>query len=221
MAESSPSSAGAVTPAQEAKGPNGRSHRTRQRILDAAAQRFGAQGLSKTTVEEIAQTAGVSKGIVYHHFGSKNQVFDALIERTLADWSQLPGPGVEKADGTSPLAELRRGLEASIEYARDNPMVRALFQRDATLLVALGESAAVRASVQESHRALTAVIHAAIEAGELPDTLDPEQATRTLHLMQMALIDHVLDPQWLQPDDSLIQHTLDVVLRGLGAELPR
>ncbi len=99
-------------------------------------------------------------------------------------------------------------------------MVRALFQRDPALVVARGESAAVRDSMNRSRRALVTVLGAAIDRGELRTELDAEQAARVVHLVQMALMDHVLDPQWLQADDQLIDTTLDVLLRGLGASEP-
>ncbi len=103
-----------VTP-QTAAPANGRGRRTRQRILDAAAQHFGAQGLSKTTVEEIARTAGVSKGIVYHHYGSKDQVFDALVERTLEDWSELPGLEALVASGAPIMPAMREAIARAVE----------------------------------------------------------------------------------------------------------
>jgi AcrR family transcriptional regulator len=68
-----------------------RAERTRRRILDAACHCFAASGYAKTTVEEIALQAGVSKGLVYHHFRGKEQILEAVLERTLADWDAATG----------------------------------------------------------------------------------------------------------------------------------
>ena len=43
----------------------------RARIRLAALELFGAQGFDKTTIRQIATRAGVSPGLVIHHFGSK------------------------------------------------------------------------------------------------------------------------------------------------------
>ena len=52
-----------------------------QRILSAAAERIAHYGYDKTTIEEIARDAGISKGAVYLHFRSKEQLFEALLLR--------------------------------------------------------------------------------------------------------------------------------------------
>lgn len=72
---------------------------TAERIRDAAIAEFAAHGFTKTTVRAIAKRAGVSPGLVIHHFGSKgglrtacdDYVFDTLTEtkRQHADQSPL------------------------------------------------------------------------------------------------------------------------------------
>jgi len=43
----------------------------KQKLLDAATKLFGAQGFFATTIEQIAEEAGVSKSLVYNYFDSK------------------------------------------------------------------------------------------------------------------------------------------------------
>lgn len=50
-------------------------------ILAAAERLFGANGFEATSVDEIAASAGVAKGAVYHHFQKKQDVFKAVFER--------------------------------------------------------------------------------------------------------------------------------------------
>lgn len=52
-----------------------------QRILDAAAELFAHYGYTKTTIDEIAAQAGISKGAVYLHFRSKDDLMESLLER--------------------------------------------------------------------------------------------------------------------------------------------
>lgn len=54
--------------------PDGRKARTRAAITDAAGRLFAEHGYERTTIEQIAETAGVSVGSVYVHFGSKERL---------------------------------------------------------------------------------------------------------------------------------------------------
>ncbi len=56
--------------------------RTREAILDAAEQQIVRRGFAATAVDAVAPEAGVSKGAVYFHFGTKDDLLDALLERS-------------------------------------------------------------------------------------------------------------------------------------------
>ena len=58
-----------------------RSEKSRQQILDAALKLFSHRGYGATSVRDIAEEAGVSKGNVYHHFPDKETIFRALLDR--------------------------------------------------------------------------------------------------------------------------------------------
>jgi AcrR family transcriptional regulator len=57
---------------------------TRRAIVQAASDLFGRQGYAATSVDEIAAAAGVAKGAVYHHFASKERLFEPVLEATTA-----------------------------------------------------------------------------------------------------------------------------------------
>ena len=57
-----------------------RSEQSRRQVLDAALQLFSTHGYRATNVREIAESAGVSTGNVYHHFGDKETIFRALLD---------------------------------------------------------------------------------------------------------------------------------------------
>lgn len=54
-----------------------------ERILDAALEEFGTRGYEAASTNLIASKAGVAKGLVFHHFGSKEALLEALFEREL------------------------------------------------------------------------------------------------------------------------------------------
>ncbi|MFK0151579.1 TetR family transcriptional regulator [Streptomyces sp. NPDC090499] len=72
---------------------------TKARLLDAALAEFAAHGLAGARVDRIAEAANANKQRIYAYFGSKEQLFDAVIDRVLAvgaetvpfDAEDLPG----------------------------------------------------------------------------------------------------------------------------------
>lgn len=69
-----------------------RSEKSKQQILDAALKRFSHKGYGATSVRDIAEEAGLSKGNVYHHFPDKEAIFRALIDRYFEAMSQPEFP---------------------------------------------------------------------------------------------------------------------------------
>ena len=70
-----------------------KSQAMREKILNTATQLFIHNGYEKTSVQNIAQTASISKGAIYHHFQSKDEILFAvlkqryqLMEKELLDW---------------------------------------------------------------------------------------------------------------------------------------
>lgn len=73
-----------------------RPRRGKQKLLDAATRLFESQGYFSTTVEQIAEAAGVSKGLVYNYFASKEELLVGLLEAAtnrMASVAATLGPG--------------------------------------------------------------------------------------------------------------------------------
>jgi AcrR family transcriptional regulator len=58
--------------------------RTRAQLLDAAARVYAEKGIDGATLDEVAETAGFTKGAVYDHFGSKENLLFALLDEHLS-----------------------------------------------------------------------------------------------------------------------------------------
>lgn len=58
---------------------------TTEAILTVARRLFGTQGFAATTMDEISSGAGVAKGAVYHHFKTKEAVFEAVFDLVSRD----------------------------------------------------------------------------------------------------------------------------------------
>ncbi|MDX2012160.1 MAG: helix-turn-helix domain-containing protein [Myxococcaceae bacterium] len=61
----------------------------RERILAAALEEFATRGYEAASTNAIAARAGVAKGLVFHHFGSKEALFEVLFEREVVRLTQL------------------------------------------------------------------------------------------------------------------------------------
>src|SRR4029077_20821837 len=83
-----------------------RAKRTRIQLLEAARRAFAERGYAGTTIDEIAEAAGVSKGAYYFHFKSKEDVLVALID----DWAMAVSKRLEPLAGEK--LELRTMLDA-------------------------------------------------------------------------------------------------------------
>src|SRR6202161_4523544 len=58
---------------------------TQRRLLEAAAQEFAARGIAGARVDRIAEAARSNKAQIYHYFGSKDELFDAVLNSLVAD----------------------------------------------------------------------------------------------------------------------------------------
>ena len=197
-----------------------RSQRTRGRILEAAARAFAAGGYAKTTVEEIAAGAGISKALVYRHFEGKEDVLQAVLENTLDEWHQVAG--IDRlAEADSVLEAIAHVQRATVEYARANPLLRALFQLDMLVVIGLGNQA-VRASMESFRSVLQVGLERGIATGEIRGDLDPKRINDVVHLLYMALIDHLLNPGWIDGvDAALVDTSLEVLFHGIAGESRR
>ena len=64
-----------------------------EQILDAANALFAERGYGEVSVEDIASSAGVTRGLVHHYFGGRKQVYIALLHRLVTvREEQLPPP---------------------------------------------------------------------------------------------------------------------------------
>jgi AcrR family transcriptional regulator len=90
---------------------------TRDRLIEAARDLFGRHGYDGTSIDAILRAAGIQRGALYHHFDSKRAVFDAVLERVIADISaEVVAAGRAAPD---PVASLRAGCSVWLHRSLD------------------------------------------------------------------------------------------------------
>jgi TetR/AcrR family transcriptional regulator len=96
-------------------------------ILDAALEIFSAYGFRGSTVDQIAAKADMSKPNLLYYFRRKEDIYVALLEKTLADWLE-PLKRINP-DG-DPLDEIARYVREKLRMSRDNPKASRLFANE-------------------------------------------------------------------------------------------
>ena len=99
----------------------------REIILDAALDIFSTQGYRGSTIDQIAEAAGMSKPNLLYYYRGKEEIYATLLHRLLDKWL---APLMEMAADGDPVKELRNYIRRKIEMARDFPRESRLFANE-------------------------------------------------------------------------------------------
>jgi len=105
-----------------------RGEATRGQLIAIARRMFADRGYEDTPIEAVLKEARVSRGSLYHHFASKEALFEAVAEDVETSVGEQTLAAAAGSDG--PLAALRAGFLAWIRLAGD-PVVRRILLIDA------------------------------------------------------------------------------------------
>ena len=196
---------------------------TRHALLDAAEQLFQARGVSRTTLQDIANAAGTTRGAIYWHFQDKADLFNAMMERaTLPLERGFPDPDAPVEQLPDTLRALREGMRHVLQLIATDERLRRVFEVVSLQVEYHAEMDAVRERhlrVREHYLALTRqMLDVAATRAGVKLAVPPAIAALGLH----ALIDGIKRNWLLDPAAfDLVaagQQTLDTYLRGLGLD---
>lgn len=191
---------------------------TRHRLLDAAEMLFQSQGVSRTSLQQIAQQAGATRGAVYWHFKDKAAVFNAMMERvTLPLEAAARVPDQVDQD---PLVVIEVAMIGALRLMLSDPQVRRVFEVATHKVEYTGEMASAQARHIEVRNGCVADFEKALRlaAGRarirLP--IPASVAAQGLHSLISGVIQN-----WLLDSSAFElvttgQRTFDVYLAGLG-----
>lgn len=194
---------------------------TRHLLLEVAERLFAQKGVSRTSLQDIAQAAGASRGAIYWHFKNKADLFNAMMERALLPMEQaMHQMGHDPAQ--DPLMELQEAILSPMRSIVSDDRTRLVFEVATLKIEYVDELLAIKArhvqayadGLREIHRSLMEA--ASRRSLRLP--IDPTMAAQGLQALMVGLI-HT----WL-----LTPHAFDLVpvaeqsvatyLAGLGFE---
>src|SRR3954452_9943897 len=119
------------TAAPTSEGPGRReteARATREALIDAALDLFTARGYAEVGTEEIVARAKVTRGVLYHHFDDKRDLFRAVFERVESDLMERIGATMQAAD--DPYERMVGGMRAFLD-ACEEPAVKQISLTDA------------------------------------------------------------------------------------------
>ena len=99
-----------------------RRERTRTALIDSARALFAERGYAGAGREEIAERAGVTRGAMYHHFSSKEALFQAVFE--VVEQELCDAIATSAMAGRDPIEQLRIGARAFLEAAATDEVRR-------------------------------------------------------------------------------------------------
>jgi TetR/AcrR family acrAB operon transcriptional repressor len=156
------------------------SERTRRDILAATRKVFARQGVTRTTFEEIAAAAGVTRGAIYWHFADKTALFFAMREQVAVPMIDRIDLALLRADESDPLAGVERFLSGILEALESDAAARQTFQIMGFKCEYVGklerELALQRSRCSELVSKLTRAYRRAQRAGRLRIGLRPSEA---------------------------------------------
>ncbi|MDT5196091.1 MAG: TetR/AcrR family transcriptional regulator, cholesterol catabolism regulator [Mycobacterium sp.] len=187
----------------------------RDELLDLAATMFAERGLRATTVRDIADSAGILSGSLYHHFKSKEQMVEEVL-RDFLDWlftryQEIVG---READ---PLERVKGLFMTSFEAIEDRHAQVVIYQDEAKRLSGLPQFEFVDARNREQRRMWVDVLKQGIEEGCFRPDIDVDLVYRFIRDTTWVSV------RWYQPGGPLTaeqvgRQYLAIVLGGITKE---
>ncbi|PJX34193.1 acrEF/envCD operon transcriptional regulator [Klebsiella sp. A-Nf5] len=200
--------------------------RTRQLLIESAIQQFALRGGANTTLTDIADAAGVTRGAVYWHFASKTELFNEM-------WQQQPPlrdliqQSLATMNEKEPLNDLRQRFIAGLRYIAENPRQRALmqilYQRCEFASDMLSESE-IRQRIGFNYSVIGGILQHCVRNNILPAETNIDVILIVLHSAFSGLIKNwLLDPQRFdlyQQAPALVDNIMAVVCAARLSQEP-
>lgn len=187
----------------------------RDELLELAATMFAERGLKATTVRDIADSAGILSGSLYHHFKSKEQMVEEVL-RDFLDWLFAKYEQIAATEA-SPLERLKGLFLASFEAIEHRHAQVVIYQDEAKRLSSLPQFAFVDKRNREQRNMWLDLLNQGIADGSLRPDLDVDLVYRFIRDTTWVSV------RWYQPGGPLTaeevgRQYLAIVLGGITKE---
>ncbi|GGH65481.1 TetR family transcriptional regulator [Comamonas phosphati] len=193
---------------------------TRTKLLDAAEEVFFEKGVSRTSLGDIAQRAGATRGAVYWHFKDKVDVFSSMLSRICMPFDEICD---DKYCDLPPLERLRESIQMVFESMDGDERRRKVFETALFKMEYVGELEAMRGRHVESSDCsqgkFARDLELAAKGQSLQLPVTSREAALGLHSLFVGLIHGWVLNEGSFPLAVVGRMSVDVYLRGLGFKL--
>lgn len=186
---------------------------TREHILSVAARLFSERGFANVSIRDICNVAGVSPPTIYHYYGSKDGLFQDVINRTLSlrDFIHALSDVVDKEP--DPENRLAAFIHQYIFYFPRDFFNPGMFLQDSTQLSGFSTKR-VDAEFESINVIARQIIQDGIDQGTFAD-IDPEKAFYYLMNLLMAYVLSEVHMSQQHPPDEIVPFVCDMFLNGI------
>jgi TetR/AcrR family acrAB operon transcriptional repressor len=157
---------------------------TRHRILDAAEHVFFEKGVSRTSLGDIAQYAGVTRGAIYWHFANKGDLFTEMFDRVLLPLDKLSAASLDPHEA-NPLGRLKEIVGWCLSSMASDPRRRRVFDILFLKCEFVEDMGPVmlrhQTNMREGLQKIEGSLDNAVSKGQLPADLDTRKAAAIVH----------------------------------------
>ncbi|WP_299231066.1 TetR family transcriptional regulator [uncultured Halomonas sp.] len=191
---------------------------TREALLDAAEEVFLEKGVARTSLEQIARHAGMTRGAVYWHFKNKADLFQAMLCRVRMPFQELIAEIAEPSLMERPLEAIRLAIQNGFERLEQprHRRVHAILVHHCEVFGDIDPLAMQNEMANEACGALTDHFTCAARLGQLREDLSPENAAELMQALLGGLFH-----DWLRNHERFSIATKGSELVALQLELMR
>jgi AcrR family transcriptional regulator len=187
----------------------------RDELLELAATMFAERGLRATTVRDIADSAGILSGSLYHHFSSKEEMVDEVL-RGFLDWLFERYEQIVATE-PNPMERLKGLFMASFEAIEHRHAQVVIYQDEAKRLASQERFAYVEERNQEQRKMWLDLLNQGVEEGYFRPDIDVDLVYRFIRDTTWVSV------RWYQPGGPLTaeevgRQYLAIVLGGITKE---
>lgn len=188
----------------------------REQIVESALRVFARKGFDKATNKDIAQEAGITPGLIYHYFKSKEELLKAALEGNAPD--QLLRSNLAQLQELPPETMLHLVGQQLLTMAESERFVQLISIYLPEMIHNPGIAPLGLPMIQEAVQFLTNYLEAKMENGELRQT-DARLSAQIFmgSIMDLVLIRRIVhDPTMMAYSrEQIVEHLVDTTLHGL------
>ena len=185
----------------------------REIILSIAQKKFARYGLQKTTIDEIAKDARISKGLIYHYFTNKEDIFYAVIKKETEIFESLIREKVNKE--RKPANKLKVFIKTRMNYMLESINLNELNREIAEIILPEVERGLIDYRKREIDL-VASIIDEGIQHGDFKKIDSHKAAISFLSLFRSLEIPWIIDKNFFDVN-KIVDFSLNIFFEGINA----